>query len=187
MNLMQEEEHLRYVQKGSGIFSGMGAGAEQSRHRRSASADQTERAEVFTMRFRETIIQNISITRRAGEKCRFMLFLLLLIMISAFAGILGDSVRTQAASSKEGVFCQESFFVPEASCASDAPVYKYYTSIQIQKGDTLWKIAGQYRTEECGSMEDYIEEICALNHISRDSIHSGQYLTIPYYSIQYLE
>ena len=70
MNLMQEEEHLRYVQKGSGIFSGMGAGTEQSRHRRSASADQTGRAEVFTMRFRETIIQNISITRRAGEKCR---------------------------------------------------------------------------------------------------------------------
>ena len=131
------------------------------------------------MRFRETIIQNISITRRAGEKCRFMLFLLLLIMISAFAGILGDSVRTQAASSKEGVFCQESFFVPEASCASDAPVYKYYTSIQIQKGDTLWKISiipnrgvrqhGRlYRRDLCP--EPYLQGFHSLRAVSDNSI-----------------
>lgn len=92
-----------------------------------------------------------------------ILFVILFILISS---ILFGSIKAQAASAETS--------------------YKYYTSIQVQKGDTLWKIANSYITEEYDSVNDYIEEICSINHISHD-IHSGQYLTIPYYSDKYLE
>ena len=74
--------------------------------------------------------------------------------------------------------------------AQAAPVehsYKYYTSIQIQKGDTLWSIADSYITDEYVDKKAYIQEICSINNISQDAIHSGQYITIPYYSSDYLE
>ena len=58
---------------------------------------------------------------------------------------------------------------------------KYYTSIQINSGDTLWTIADKYMTDEYADKNDYIREVCNINHISGDSIHSGQYLTVPYY------
>ena len=74
-----------------------------------------------------------------------------------------------------------------AQAASAERPYKYYTSVQVKEGDTLWKIADTYITEECGSMADYIAEICLVNHISENDIHVGQYITIPYYSGAYLE
>ena len=36
-------------------------------------------------------------------------------------------------------------------------------------------------------MDKYMEEICAINHILPGDIHSGQYLTIPYYSAEHLK
>ena len=62
--------------------------------------------------------------------------------------------------------------------------YKYYTSIEIEKGDTLWTIAEQYMTSEYGSIQSYVEEIKDVNNLGDDEIHSGQYLTIPYYSTE---
>lgn len=93
-----------------------------------------------------------------------VLFVLLFVLIST---VLFGSIKAQAASAEVS--------------------YKYYTSIQVQKGDTLWGIANNYMTEEYGSVNDYIEEICSINHISDSDIHSGQYLTIPYYSDEFLE
>lgn len=60
--------------------------------------------------------------------------------------------------------------------------YKYYTSLEIQEGDTLWEIASEHITEEYASVTEYVNEIKVLNHLGDDSIHAGQYLTIPYYS-----
>ena len=84
----------------------------------------------------------------------------------AFATIicifLSGAVRTQAAPS-------------EISC-------KYYTSIEVQSGDTLWSIASDHITEEYRDMNAYIDEVCSINKISQNEIHAGQYLTIPYYS-----
>ncbi|MFP3155477.1 LysM peptidoglycan-binding domain-containing protein [Lachnospiraceae bacterium ZAX-1] len=62
------------------------------------------------------------------------------------------------------------------------PVYKYYTSIEIKRGDTLWSLAKTYISEEYSSIQEYINEIKSLNNISEDMIHSGRFLTIPYYS-----
>ena len=103
-------------------------------------------------------------SRRAAVKAQrrtFMLGLMVLTVIVIGSVLLG-TIRTQAAPAE--------------------PSYKYYTSIQIQKGDTLWNIADDY-----DSMDEYMEEICAINHILPGDIHSGQYLTIPYYSAEHLK
>ena len=76
--------------------------------------------------------------------------------------LLFGAIRTQAAPS-------------EISC-------KYYTSIEVQSGDTLWSIASDHITEEYRDMNAYIDEVCSINKISQNEIHAGQYLTIPYYS-----
>lgn len=59
---------------------------------------------------------------------------------------------------------------------------KYYTSIRIEAGDTLWGIANEYMTDDYIDVNVYIEEVCAINHISRDEIHAGQYIVVPYYA-----
>ena len=103
-------------------------------------------------------------SRRAAVKAQrrtFMLGLMVLTVIVIGSVLLG-TIRTQAAPAE--------------------PSYKYYTSIQIQKGDTLWNI-----TDDYDSMDEYMEEICAINHILPGDIHSGQYLTIPYYSAEHLK
>lgn len=64
----------------------------------------------------------------------------------------------------------------------DTPRYKYYTSIQIESGDSLWEIAKEYITPEYKDMDTYISEVRSLNHILDDHIMAGEYLTIPYYS-----
>lgn len=60
---------------------------------------------------------------------------------------------------------------------------KYYKSIQIQSGDTLWQIAEQNMSDEYDSITDYILEVKRINNLASDNIQSNQYLTIPYYNI----
>jgi cell division protein YceG involved in septum cleavage len=63
------------------------------------------------------------------------------------------------------------------------PLYKYYTSIQVEKGDSLWSIADDYIIDGVQSRDDFIDEVCQLNHISRqDILQSGEHLVIMYYS-----
>ena len=60
--------------------------------------------------------------------------------------------------------------------------YKYYKSICIEEGDTLWDIAGEY-TEGTGmDRDEYIQEICDLNGIYSEEIHAGDYIIVSYYS-----
>ena len=106
--------------------------------------------------------------RAAAKKQQVTLLTILFVMTAAIIGcIVFGSTKAQAAPAETS--------------------YKYYTSIQVQKGDTLWNIACNYMTDEYASVNDYIEEICEINHIADSDIHSGQYLTIPYYSDEYLE
>ena len=62
-----------------------------------------------------------------------------------------------------------------------------YTSIQITPGQTLNDIAGIYMTDDYKDTSAYIEEVCMINHIFPDDIHEGEYLTVPYYSAEYLK
>lgn len=61
-------------------------------------------------------------------------------------------------------------------------VYKYYTSIGIEQGDTLWDIAKVYMTDEYDGIEEYICEVRRINHLSGDRIYAGKYLVIPRYA-----
>ena len=58
---------------------------------------------------------------------------------------------------------------------------KYYTSIEIKPGDSLWSIATEYMSEEYENVQEYIEDIKAFNGMGDDTIHSGRYIIIPYY------
>lgn len=72
-----------------------------------------------------------------------------------------------------------------ASSHSDSkPVYKYYTSVMVESGDTLWSLADEYIDEYDIDKTDYIKEVCELNHLQNDEIHSGEYLVVAYYSAE---
>lgn len=58
---------------------------------------------------------------------------------------------------------------------------KLITCVKIEKGDTLWNIALEYKTNEYKNLRDYIDEIKRCNGIDTDMIHEGQYLIIPYF------
>lgn len=63
--------------------------------------------------------------------------------------------------------------------------HKYYSSYEIQQGDSLWSIAEEYMDREFyNSIQDYIDEVKDINGISKDMIHEGCYLIIPYYSAE---
>lgn len=68
--------------------------------------------------------------------------------------------------------------------ATDNMNYKYYTSVEIKNGDTLWDIASKYMTEEYGSLQEYVAEVKELNGLPSDNIRSGQFIVVPYYSTE---
>ncbi len=63
--------------------------------------------------------------------------------------------------------------------------YKYYTSITIQEGDSLWSIAEEYRSEHYESIQDYIDELVVLNDLTSETIHAGQHLMVAYYDSEF--
>ena len=61
--------------------------------------------------------------------------------------------------------------------------YKYFTSVVVEHGDTLYSLADEHT--ECYDVDinNYIEEVMHINHIEDvSSIQSGQHLIVPYYS-----
>ena len=67
---------------------------------------------------------------------------------------------------------------------SDIPVpvrCKYYTSVEVSYGDSLWSIAEEYLDADHQSVYDYIDEIKAINGLDSDQIQAGEYLMVSYY------
>ena len=70
-------------------------------------------------------------------------------------------------------------------------LYKYYTSITVRQGDTLWEIAeGRLEDEQTASgyknVHSFMKEIIALNHLKDGNyLLAGQKLIVPYYSSDY--
>lgn len=60
--------------------------------------------------------------------------------------------------------------------------YKYYTSYEIQPGDTLTSIAEKYTANTQISVSEYIDEVKKNNKLSSDKITSGKHIIITYYS-----
>ena len=60
--------------------------------------------------------------------------------------------------------------------------YKYYTQIEIQEGDSLWDLAGEYMENgPYKSRKDYMNEVVEINQLSSTTIIKGQHLLVPYY------
>ena len=68
----------------------------------------------------------------------------------------------------------------KASAAPDHEPVRYYTSIKIEQGDSLWEIASRYKLESESSSE-YIDEIISMNQLSSEQITAGKSLMIYYY------
>ena len=78
--------------------------------------------------------------------------------------------------------------ISAASTNTDNVSYKYFTSIQVEAGDTLWSIAEEYADEDhYASNKEYINEVKMMNKLRNDEIVSGQYLVIPYYSYEFVQ
>ena len=61
---------------------------------------------------------------------------------------------------------------------------KYYTSIRLEEGNTLWKLAERYNNHSEKSMEAYVRELKSMNCLIDDTIHAGNYLTVTYYKAE---
>ena len=88
-----------------------------------------------------------------------------IIIVVALGILLGTSMNALASSEKD-----------------IASYNKYYVSIRIESGDTLWTIADEYVDGFNLSKADYIAEVCQINGISENNIHAGDQIVVPYYS-----
>lgn len=72
------------------------------------------------------------------------------------------------------------------SSASDG--FKYYTSVTVKEGDSLWNLADDYIDYgHYKNKDSYIQEVRIINHLDKDcGITAGQSLIIPYYSDSYV-
>jgi cell division protein YceG involved in septum cleavage len=89
------------------------------------------------------------------------------VLILSIMILLGTSIHAFASSQNE-----------------QKPVYKYYTSIQVEKGDTLWTIADEYIAGYPVDKTEYIMEVCELNQLQNDVIHAGEYIVVAQYSTE---
>ena len=66
--------------------------------------------------------------------------------------------------------------------------FKYYTSVTVDMGDTLWELADEYIDyAHYKDKNAYIAEIRSINHLNESSdIVEGQRLIFPYYSDVYI-
>lgn len=76
--------------------------------------------------------------------------------------------------------------VANAAEGTEDVEYKYYTTVTVEKGDTLWDLALEnYSEKYYDSVDDYIEEVKAINGLKSDTIHEGAKLVIVYFSSEY--
>lgn len=111
---------------------------------------------------------NINMNRRAARVyMQKRLIAIAIVLIISLVILLGTSIKAFAGSG-----------------SSDITLYKYYTSIQVQPGDTLWGIAQQYTANTNVKVSDYIDEVRNMNHLPDDTITSGKHIVISYYSAE---
>ena len=108
---------------------------------------------------------SISRRRRQLQVRRNICMLVLSIMAVVLLSVFVISISTQASDLKH------------------TAKYKYYKSIKVSKGDTLWSIAKEnIDADHYKNVQEYVNEIKTMNSIKSDHIVSGSSLIIPYYS-----
>ena len=68
--------------------------------------------------------------------------------------------------------------------SADVPQYKYYKSITIESGDSLWSIAEEYCNDSYEDTREYVHELKQLNSLTSDTIYAGQHLLVAYYDTE---
>lgn len=63
--------------------------------------------------------------------------------------------------------------------------YKYYTSVYVDRDETLWNIASEYMSTEYADIRDYMDEVKSINHLTDDELQYGTTICVPYYSDEY--
>ncbi len=107
---------------------------------------------------------------RRERELRNKFFLVILTVVLILCGVLFyHSIQSQA---NDGI---------------DNISYKYFSSIMVNYGDTLWSIAEEYSDENYKSKSDYIAEIVQINHLADDEIIAGQHIIIPYYAKEFIK
>ena len=103
--------------------------------------------------------------REAVVRRQRSIFAIAIILVVTLGILLGSSINALASSDK------------------DISSYnKYYVSIRVESGDTLWTIADEYVEGFNITKADYIQEVCQINGISEDNIKAGDHIVVPYYS-----
>lgn len=116
----------------------------------------------------ERRIRNNRIRRQRQLRRNITMCLLTFLLVISLS-VIFFSFRTSAQSSDEKI------------------MYKYYKSIMVNKGDSLWKYAETYGDKQYYSTPgDYIKEVMAMNFLEDENITSGQYLILPYYSHEFV-
>lgn len=78
-------------------------------------------------------------------------------------------------------------FSTEANDMDHQPSYKYYKSVEIAKGDTLWSIASDnFDSAHYKDINEYVSEVKKLNSLSSDDIIAGHYVIVPYYTSEFV-
>lgn len=65
--------------------------------------------------------------------------------------------------------------------------YKYYKSIVVEEGDTLWGYAVAYGNGQYDTCQDYINEVVYMNSLHNTDIITGQSIIVPYYSVEFVQ
>ena len=114
--------------------------------------------------------------RAAGLAVSLCMFLTAALGLAA-CGISETQTQESTADARETESTAEN--------ASPDVVYKYYTSIRVGKGDSLWSIADRHADGYFESKQDFLQEVIQINHLLDSDIRQGDYLIIPYYSSEF--
>ena len=89
------------------------------------------------------------------------------------------------------VLCAISYHSISTSAHTNDKVtnFKYYTSVTVAYGETLWDIADTYIDyNEYKDKDDYITEVRSINHLDDENvIRAGQHIIVPYYSTEFIK
>jgi len=107
--------------------------------------------------------------RRSFQLHKIVMFITFTLMIAFLCGITFGSIMTSAKTIDEKAL----------------DTFKYYKSITVEPGDSLWSIADKYISDEYSSYNDYIDELCFINSLDSTQIRAGRTLTVPYYSAEF--
>lgn len=115
----------------------------------------------------ERRIRNNRIRRQRELRHHFMMGILTMMLVIGFSSVF-FGFRSKAQGQEERL-------------------YKYYKSVVVEEGDTLWAYACEYALDQYYDSPDiYIQEVLHINSMSETQITCGQHLILPYYSAEFV-